>query len=793
MTMLDRKLLRELYRSKGLLLAIAAIIAVGITCFVSFQSAYHNLQQAKREYYRQCHMADFWIDLKKAPLSEIASLREVAGIEQITSRIGFFATADLQGVVKPLSSLVLSVPDRRRPIVNDIILQAGTYFSAHRQNEVIVNAAFAREHQLYPGTRLHLLLNNRREELMVVGTALSSEFVYLLGPESIVPDPQNFGVFYVKQSYAEDVFDFAGAANQIVGRFAPGIGRNRKSVLDQAERILEPFGVFTTTLRKNQPSNLFLSSEIEGLGVTATVMPAVFLMVAAVILNVLITRLTRQQRVVIGTLKAIGYADHQIFVHFLKFGITVGLVGSLTGSVVGYLASMGMMAIYRQFFEFPELRSGFFWYTHVVGIAVALLCAVLGSMHGARRMLQLQPAESMRPQPPRSGKRILLERFPWFWQRLDSSWRMVLRGMARSRLRMAAGLFSAAMGAGLLASGFIFSEIQSYLIDFQFFQIARSDINVTLNHERGGDAWMEIQRLPGVDRAEPVLNVACTIVHGPYQRKTAITGLLPTARMTVPQDAAGSPIVIPEEGLVITARLAEILHVKPADTITLIPIKGQRRPVQAVVVKIAQSYMGLESYAQIEYLSRLVDSELIVTGVQIASDNHPEHLTRLYRRLKEMPGVQTVTSRQDMIHNLLDALVNNQYVFIFALILFSGIVFFGSIVNASLVSLAERQREVATFLALGYTTWQIGHMFLRENVLVNSVGTLLGLPFGYLLVRLTALAYSQNDLIRLPVVTAPWVWLATVGLAALFTMLAQSVVQWRIHRMDYLAALKVTE
>lgn len=793
MTMLDRKLLRELYRSRGLLLAIAAIIAVGITCFVSFRSAYHNLQQAKTEYYRQCRMADFWIDLKKAPLSEIASLREIAGIEQVTSRIGFFATADLQGVVKPISSLVLSVPDRRHPIVNDIILQAGTYFSAHRQNEVIVNAAFAREHRLVPGSRLHLLLNNRREELIVVGTALSSEFVYLLGPESIVPDPQNFGVFYVKRSYAEDVFDFAGAANQAVGRFAPGIGRNRQVVLQQAERLLEPFGVFTTILLKNQPSNLFLSSEIDGLGITATVMPAVFLLVAAVVLNVLITRLTRQQRVVIGTLKAIGYTDRQIFVHFLKFGITVGIAGSLAGSILGYLASMGMMVVYRQFFEFPELRSGFFWYTHVVGIAVALLCAVLGSVHGARSMLRLRPAESMRPEPPRSGGRILLERFSLFWRQLDSTWRMVLRGMARSRLRMAAGLFAAAMGAGLLVSGFIFSEIQSYLIDFQFFQIARSDINVTLNHERADDAWSEISRLPGVDSAEPVLNVACTIVHGPYRRKTAITGLLPTARMTVPQDRSGAPIIIPENGLVITSRLAEILHVKPADKVTLIPIKGQRRPVEAVVAKIAQSYMGLESYAQIAYLSRLVDSELLVTGVQIATDHNPAHLTSLYRRLKEMPGVQTVTSRQDMIRNLIDALVNNQYVFIFALILFSGIVFFGSIVNASLVSLAERQREVATFQALGYTTWQIGNMFLRENVLVNSIGTLLGLPFGYLLVRLTALAYSQNDLIRLPVVTAPWVWLATIGFAALFTTLAHGVVQWRIYHMDYLAALNVTE
>lgn len=324
MSVLDRKLARELYRSKGLLLAIASIIAVGVTCFVSFRSAYHNLQRAKASYYRQCRMADFWIDLKKAPLAEISALRNIPGITQVTPRIGRFATVDLEDIAKPINSLVLSMPDRQQATVNDIVQQEGQYFTTRRRNEVIVNAAFARRHRLYPGSRIHLLLNNRREELFVIGTAISSEFTYLLGPGAVVPDPENFGVFYIKQSYAEEVFDFSGAANQIVGRFAPDIGGRGPLVVAEAERRLEPFGVFTTVLLDNQPSNLSLSSEIEGLGATATVVPAVFLLVAAVVLNVLMTRLARQQRTVIGTLKAIGYSDWLIFAHFPIFGFACG-------------------------------------------------------------------------------------------------------------------------------------------------------------------------------------------------------------------------------------------------------------------------------------------------------------------------------------------------------------------------------------------------------------------------------------------------------------------------------------
>ncbi len=353
-SMLDRKLLRELYRAKGLLLAITSIVAVGMTCFVSMRSAYHNLQQAKIAYYRQCRMADFWIDLKKAPLAEIAQLEQIPGVTQITPRIQFAATVDLEHVAKPINSLVLSLPDDRQRVVNDIVLKQGDYFTDRRQNEVIVNASFARHHNLYPGSWIHLLLNNRRQELFVVGTAISSEFTYLLGPGALVPDPSSFGVFYLKQSYAEEVFDFDGAANQVVGCLAPQHAQTRgRRCWTEAEQQLDDFGVFSTTPRQFQVSNQFLEGEIAGLGATAAVMPAIFLIVAALVLNVLITRLTRQQRTVIGTLKALGYTDWQVFLHFLKFGLSVGVVGGLLGSVLGYLSATGMTVMYRQFFEFP--------------------------------------------------------------------------------------------------------------------------------------------------------------------------------------------------------------------------------------------------------------------------------------------------------------------------------------------------------------------------------------------------------------------------------------------------------
>jgi putative ABC transport system permease protein len=791
-TMLNRKLARELYRSQGLLLAITSIIAVGDTCYVTMQSAYHNLSAAKQRYYRQCRMADFWIDVKKVPLAELDAVARLPGVTEIQPRIQFSATVDLENEPRPINGLVLSLPQRRGAVINDVVLRQGGYFTGRRQNEVIINDAFARAHNLYPGQSIHLLLNNRRQELLIVGTAISSEFTYLLGPGAIVPDPEHFGVFYITQRFAEEVFDFQGAANQIVGRMAPDARDSIDDVLRRAETLLDSYGVFNTTPLKLQGSNQFLSNEIAGLRAFATVMPTIFLAVAAVVLNVLIMRLARQQRTVVGTLKALGYTDWQVFAHFVKFGLSVGVLGGLLGSFFGYLLSAGMTEVYTHFFEFPDLYSGFYWYTHGVGMLVSLLCAIAGSFSGARSMLRLRPAEAMRPEPPQRGRAIWLERFQRLWSGLSAGWRNALRSVFRHRVRTAAGLFAAAMGAGLLVTGFMMLEAQNYLLDFQFYRAARSDIDLSFVDERGPDALAEIRSLPGVDYAEPVLNVACTFVHGPYRRKSGVTGLLADARLTVPRDKQGEPIQLPEHGLVISRTLAEILHVQPGDSLTLIPVKGERRPVEMTVTRISDSFMGLSAFAEIHYLSRVVDEEFVMSGVQLLTDGDAAHEAALHRELKRTPAVQAINSRRDMIENLTETLLQNQWVFIGVLVAFAGVIFFGSIVNASVVNLAERQREVATLGALGYSPWQIGGLFLRESLLVNMLGTIMGLPLGYALMALTAVSYN-NELIRLPIVSAPWVWIDTVLLSIAFALMAHAVVQWSILRMNYLEALNVKE
>lgn len=792
MRTLRRKLRRDLFRMAGTITAIVGIMSVGVACMVCMGFSYRNLNQAKSNYYTQCRMADFSVELKKAPRAELETVAAMPGVMEIRGRIRSYAVIDLPSSKKPLSGLMLSLPDERKPVIDDIVLRQGGYFTDRRDNEVLVNDAFAREHGIKPGDWIHVLMNNRRQELFVVGTAISSEFVYLLGPGALAPDPKSFGVFYLKESYAEDVFDFDGACNEIIGRLTPDVRRHPGEFLRRVENRLDAYGVFATTPLEDQASNKYLSQEIEGLRSFAVFLPAVFLFVAALVLNILLRRLVESQRTVIGTLKATGYSDAEIFRHYLSFGLVVGMLGAVAGVALGTWLAGNMTEEYKKFFEFPELRNGFYWDLVLVAVGVTLGFAVLGTMWSTRKVLRLRPAEAMRPKPPRRGGGILVDRIDFIWQRLSSAWRLVIRGIIREPPRTLTAVFATALGASLLVSGFMMTEATFVLIDHQFKWVQRSDYSLGLKDARGFDALYEAARLPGVDYAEPVLNVACDFTSGPYRFKGAVTGIPRDARLISPRDVEGEPLRIPETGLVMNRKLAEILHVAPGDFITFRPIKGERREQQVQVTAISDSFLGTAVYADIDYLGHLIDEEQTLTGVELLTNHNPRDEAALYAEIKRMPAINSVYSRHDLIENLQTNVLDLLWVFIGMLVLFAGIVFFGTILNASLVGLEQRRRELGTLWVLGYGPWEIGAIILRESMTTSLVGMVLGIPIGYGLTVLTSMLYD-TEVMRFPVVMSASTCVWTFILGVIFTLAAHAVVQRIILRTDWPEALQAKE
>jgi len=790
-SVLDRKLLRDLYAARGLLVAVILILGLGVSAYVANLSLYYNLELSRRSYYAQCRMADFWIDMQKFPTNAIERLEQIPGVSELRPRIMLPVTVDITDVEKPISGTIISMPADPRPTINGIVLRQGGYFTNLRRNEVIINDAFARARQIKPGHRIRVLLNDRLQELIVVGTAIGSEFVFARAPGSMIPDKSGYVILFVEEEFAEEISNLEGAANQIVGRLTRRHQQSAAVVLEQIERALEPFGEPTSYTLDEHESHVQLQSDLQGLRTINLVVPTVFLAVAALILDVLMVRLAQQQRTVVGMLKATGYSNLSLFVHFMKFGVLVGAGGGLCGALFGYWLAGYMLTLFRQFYEFSRIFNRFYPSIALGCVALGVGIAALGTIRGVQQVIKLRPAEAMRPKPPEIGRRIFIESWPALWGRLGFRWQMVLRGIVRHRLRSFTGVFSSMMGAALILQTLQIDDSFNELIRFTYDRMLISDFDLTLKDEVSYDGFLEATRMPGIDYAEPVLNVPCTFYRGHRKKRGGMTGIQPSARLTVPRDDGGHPIQMPQQGVVLTRRLADILDAKPGVSIEFVPLKGERRRIQVPVIRVVESFVGTAAYANFSYLNRLVGEESALNSVQAKVDRNRHEVRQFYRALKATPKLQGFSALREQKAQLVELLEPMKVVNRF-LIAFAGLLFCGGIVTSSLISLAERRREIATFRVLGYQPAQIGGIFLRESIVLNTLGTWLGLPIGYAFAYYINL-YVATDMIRLPFIIDYSTWIWTLILGAIFTIVGYLPVYRAVRQLDWVGALNVSE
>ncbi len=441
------------------------------------------------------------------------------------------------------------------------------------------------------------------------------------------------------------------------------------------------------------------------------------------------------------------------------------------------------------FFEFTQLVNRFYPSLVLAGLGLSVLFSVSGTLRGVWIILQLKPAEAMRAKPPARARRTVLERWRSLWKRLGFRWHLVIRSLQRHRIRVLTGVLCAMVGTMLILFALTSFDAMDRMTAFTFEKIQVSDLDLYFQGALEYGALLEAKTLPGVDHAEPLMRWFCTLRSGRYERDTSLTGILPSARLTVPRDEDAKPVSVPEWGVLLNRQLAEALHVRVGDVIEATPKEGRREVVAIPVVGIVEGYTGLAAYGDFHYVNSIAGEAESLNAVQTSVD--PSQLPHLYQELKGLPMLQGYGNTNDQKRQF-EEITDKQRMAMRVMIVFSGLLFSGSIFTASLVSLTERNREIATFRVLGYRPNEIAAIFLRESFLVNSAGILIGLLPGYYLTEF-AIASLSTEKQSLPFAIQPATWVWTIGLGLAFTALANFPVLRAIKKMDWLDALNVKE
>lgn len=786
MKTLDRKLLRDLANMKSQVLTIALVVAAGIGAFVSQLSTYTSLQGTREEYYADARFAQVFADVKRAPKAVERQMAELPGVAEVETTVAFDVTLDIPDVPEPVIGRMIGLTDSRQPQMNRLTLRQGRFIERGEANAVLVSEGFAKARKLKPGDRLAAILNGKREMLAIVGVVLSPEYIFATRGGGL-PDDKGFGVFWMDRERLASAFNMEGAFNHVVLRMAPGA--SEPALIEALDRLLEPYGAFGAHGRDEQLSHKMLSQEINQQKTMATIFPTIFLAVAAFLLNVVLSRQVATQRAEIAALKALGYADAAIAVHYLKLILVIVLLGIVMGFAVGVWFGHFITNLYTDFFHFPKLAYRIEPWIPITAAAVSSLAAFGGAFSTLHGIVRLAPAEAMRPPAPTEFRRMLLERIGM--ERLLSPQAcMIARTLERRPLRAALTAFGIACSVAVIVAGTFWKDAIDYMVAMQFNSADRSDIQVVFAEPAAGSARYEIAHLPGVlftesSRAVPVRLRAA---HRSYL--TGISGLPEDSSLRRLLDAQQRQIHLPPEGVLITDRLADRLGVKPGDVIQLEILEGNRIKRDLRLAGVVNDLFGLSAYMDIHALNRLMGEGDSISSVAIASGGKPDK--SLLARIKEMPRVAMVSIKASALQTFQETSARNMLVFTTVVTIFAVAIAVGVVYNSARISLAERAWELASLRVLGFTRQEVSGLLLGELAIELLVAIPLGLWLGYLLSALL-IAFTHSETFALPLIIEA----RTYAYAALATLLAGIVsaliVRHRVDGLDLVAVLKTRE
>lgn len=784
---LNRKLIRDLWRLRGQVIAIALVIGSGVALLMMALGTLQALGEMSRIYYERYTFAHVFAGVKRAPEQIVRQIALIPGVQTVETRIAKYATLDIDGFEEPATARLISIPETGTPALNRLAIKSGRSIAPGRSDEVVLSQPFADEHGLHPGDSLQVVMNGRKESLTVVGVALSPEFIYAIAPGALMPDDKRFGILWMSRKTLEAAYDLDGAFNDVTLTLIHGT--QSESVITALDRLLDRYGGVGAIERADQLSNWFLMNELKQQRTMSTVLPTIFLLVAAFLANMVLARLIATERSEIGLMKAFGYSNWEVAYHYGKMVLAITMLGVLFGWIAGYLLARYNTQLYAEVFHFPFLYFRPGPAIFAAGAMVSIVAVAGGTLYSILKAARLPPAEAMRPPSPPMFKRSIWSNTK-FSRWLDESSRIVVRQIGRQPGRTVMSVTGVALSVAVLILALQWLDGIDELAENAFYRAQRQNVTVGLVEARATPVLHEFRRLPGVLSAEAARQVSTDFRVGTRLHRGAIDGIVPGARLQPIWDTESGILPVPPDGLVLSRMLAEKLGVSIGDKVDVSILEGRRPSRSLPVIQIFEKYIGMYAYMNLAALGRLLGERPTAQHINLLVDPNLED--QLFQRLKDMPTISAVTLKSGAIDKFHETVGDTVLTFISFFVVFSCFLAFGVVYNAARIALSERGRELATLRVLGFSRSEITYILLAELGLLVFVGLPLGCLLGWFLFKAVNRAFV-TELFRIPDVINP----STIGLAVLITFAASVVsalvVARRLGRLDLMAVLKTRE
>lgn len=787
MRALEKKLFRNLFRLWAQGLAIALVLACGVSIFIMSVGMFQALTDTRAAYYERNRFADVFAQLRRAPKNLEVEIAAIDGVMATETRVTGSAILDIEQSLEGAVGQFISLPANGQPVLNVPLLRSGRFPDPQTDYEVLVNEPFALANGFQLGDQIHANLNGQKRPLTITGTALSPEYIYTIGPGDMMPDNKGFGILWMPEPALAAAFDMDGAFNNVTLQLSRGA--NIEEIKFTLDQLLDPFGIQGAHDRSLQQSHAFIDGELQQLQSMAWVLPPVFFGITIFLVNMVIGRIIALDRAEIGLMKAIGYSNVEVSLHYLYLAGLIALFGIIAGFGAGTWFSRGLAILYANFFNFPYLIFSVTAPVYIIASTLGFGSAALGAINGALRVARLPPAVAMQPPAPPSYSHSFVDRL-FALMRLSQPTMMIFRNLMRWPLRAGLTTLGIALAVAVLVASTFFEDALEEMVDAAFYKSNRQDAMLILTEEQPASVIEEIRGLPGVMQVEGVQFHAAILRNGSLEKRIAIEGRPENGDLSRIIAKDGRVVAAPRHGILLSERLARQLEVGKGDPVTAEFLSGLRETHEIPVAGIVTSYIGLAAYMDIGALDHLMRRAPQIGMANLMLD--PSESAEFHRAVKDLPGLVGTVMLGETLESFQETIEQNITITTVIYMVIAVLITVGVTYNSSRIQLSERARDLASLRILGFSKSEVSYILIGETALL----AVLAQPLGWFLGMGLAAAMVQgfeSDLYSIPLVlnrdTFAWASCVVLISAALSALL----VRRRLDNLNLIEVMKTRE
>jgi putative ABC transport system permease protein len=792
MSKFNLKLWRDIRQQKWQFTALVVVILLGVLSYGGMMGMIDDVEASLDHTLDELRFQDFVVTLQEtAPESVVQDVAGVDNVQAVTGRLVMDVGLDISEDNQARARLV-GMPTAAQPPVNQLYIQEGRYLQEGDGLVAVVDHHLAEYYGYGPGTVLHPIVNGEQLDVEIVGVAVSPEYLMAVASaENVLPLPSGFTVLFMPEPEVQSLFGAEGTVNELNVRLDNQTPSEVDRAIAQVKEVLGSVTVRSVVKRADNPSYSLLKLDLEGGREMMGMVPTMFLVIAAMSIYVLLSRMVQAQRAQIGVLKALGYSRWDVMRYYLLYSGLIAVIGSLLGFALSYPVGQAFAGAYAAEFGLPFITAHFHLAAGLEAVGITLVVALVAGLFPAWASARIAPAQAMRFDPSVAlvkGSVPWLERALSLVFHLGTGTKIALRNLFRNRRRTLTTALGFVFAIVVLLTCWAMFDGMDYMMEIQFQETDRWDLQAIFSQFQPYALVEQINNWAGVGTVEPVIAFPATVKSGSESHDAYLVALAPDSVLhgfQLPRGKTASDLLAPGHAL-LSPSLGKNWNLETGDQVTLQTPLGDR---QVTVDTSNAEVMSPGIYVSLDWVqAELPGSQELFNGLWLEVD--PAHQKDVRRMLYHLPNVASVDLKEEIAAGW-QSLMGLYYVMMGMFLVFALVIAAAVIFNTMTVNVLERQREIATMRALGQGRRRLQGMITVENLLVGLLALLPGLAIGVASTYSLFQVFSASADFYLPFYIAP----LTYGIVTLLifgtALLSQLPAMRRVNRMNLAEATKV--